>query len=152
MLEVMLWYGTVPNGDGGNARHTPHVSIYPLIMSRVFWLNGLHWREQLSGWQMDGCSLQIMRFYHVRRNLRRCYIYIYFFFFFMSHTIKPHNPQRTTIRLPPRRSFPLMQTIQPEGTWCRTMCNGYRGSARHTPHVSIYPPITSHAFWLNGLY
>ena len=36
--------------------------------------------------------------------------------------------------------------------WCRTMSNGDRGSACHIPHVSIYLPITSHVFWLNGLH
>ena len=36
----------------------------------------------------------------------------------MSHTVKPHNPQITTVRLPPRRLFLLIQTIQPEGTLC----------------------------------
>ena len=65
----------------------------------------------------------------------------------MSHTVKPHNPQRITVRLPPRQLFPLNSYRE-----CRTMSNGDWGSARHTPHVSIFPPITSSAFWLNDFY
>ena len=41
----------------------------------------------------------------------------------MSDTVKPQNPQRTTVRLPHRWLFLLMQTIQPEGMWCDRQVN-----------------------------
>ena len=55
----------------------------------------------------------------------------------MSDTVKPHNPQRTTVRLPPRRLFPQMQTIQPESTWCDRRINRNMWSVTSTPPISI---------------
>ena len=55
----------------------------------------------------------------------------------MSHTVKPHNPHRTTIHLPLSQLFLLMQTIQPEGTWCDQRENRNMRSVTSTPLIPI---------------
>ena len=67
-FEVTHWCGTLFNGDWGSVRHTPHVLICPPNASHALWLKCLHWQEQFSVWQMDDCSVWIMRIFCVRHN------------------------------------------------------------------------------------
>ena len=55
----------------------------------------------------------------------------------LPHRVKTHNLHRATFRLPPRQLFLLMQTIQPEGTWCDRQVNRNMWSVTSTPPISI---------------